>query len=242
MAYQEGDLVLCTVDKIEQTTVFVKLPTGEQGTIITSEIAPGRIKNIREYVVPNKKIVCKILKISGNNIELSLRRVSVKERTEIMDKYKQEQSSKSALNQILKENYKKIEEEILKDFPSLFDFLLKAKDTPEVLEKYIPKQFHEAINKLTQKKHKDVEVKKIIKLRCFKEDGIKRIKAVLTLSKDEPKEKKIILSYLAAGSVLATSTAPNYKEANTNLEALTKKVEQKSKQNACEFSLEEKKQ
>lgn len=93
---EEGDLILCTVSRIEHTAVFVTLPSGEQGTIVLSEIAPGRIKNIREYVMPNKKIVCKIIRISGNNIDLSLRRVSAKERTEVMDKYKQEQTAKSA--------------------------------------------------------------------------------------------------------------------------------------------------
>jgi translation initiation factor 2 alpha subunit (eIF-2alpha) len=32
---------------------------------------------MRAYVVPNKKIVCKILRVSGDNVELSLRRVNV---------------------------------------------------------------------------------------------------------------------------------------------------------------------
>jgi len=57
MEFEEGDVVLCTVEKIEGTVVFVNIDgTNKQGTIITSEVAPGRIRNIREYVVPKKKI------------------------------------------------------------------------------------------------------------------------------------------------------------------------------------------
>ena len=54
-----GDIVLCTVDRIIGTTVFVGIEGNGEGSIVTSEIAPGRIRNLRDYVVPKKKIVCK---------------------------------------------------------------------------------------------------------------------------------------------------------------------------------------
>ena len=69
-----GDIVLCTVERIEKTIVFVKIEDENkdlEGSIIMSEVAPGRIRNIRNYVVPKKKIVCKVLRISGNRIDLS---------------------------------------------------------------------------------------------------------------------------------------------------------------------------
>ena len=58
---EEGQIVLCTVDKIVGTTVFVKIEDNGEGTITTSEISPGRIRNLRKYVIPGKKIVCKVL-------------------------------------------------------------------------------------------------------------------------------------------------------------------------------------
>jgi len=55
MEIKEGDLVIATVKKIEGTTVFVEIEDSEiKGSIVFSEIAAGRIRNIREYVVPNK--------------------------------------------------------------------------------------------------------------------------------------------------------------------------------------------
>ena len=75
-----GEIVMCTVDRIVGTIVFVKIDGNGEGSIILSEIAPGRIRNLRDYVVPKKRIVCKILRISGDRIDLSLRRVTQKER------------------------------------------------------------------------------------------------------------------------------------------------------------------
>ena len=57
----EGQIVLGTVSKIVGTTVFVEIEGNGEATLITSEISPGRIRNLRDYVVPGKKIVCKIL-------------------------------------------------------------------------------------------------------------------------------------------------------------------------------------
>jgi len=105
MNLEEGDLVLCTVERIERTVVFVKIfLNGEEigGSVTTSEIAPGRIRNIRDYVVPKKKIVCKVLRISQKgNIELSLRRVTPKEKKEVMDQDSQEKSYIKILKSVL---------------------------------------------------------------------------------------------------------------------------------------------
>src|SRR4030042_2351 len=103
---EEGELVLCTVDKIMGTTVFIKIEEyGLMGTIATSEIASGRIRNIRDYVVPNKKIVCKVLRINREreNIDLSLRRVSQKDQKEILQKYSKEKASAAIIELVAKD-------------------------------------------------------------------------------------------------------------------------------------------
>ncbi len=233
--WKEGDLVLCTVEKIEGTLVFVKLSDNNQGTIITSEVAPGRIRNLRDYVVPKKKIVCKVLRVLNEHIDLSMRRVSAKEKKEVMDKYKQEQTAKSAINQLLKESAKEVEEKILKKFNSLYDFLIEAKENPKLLGDYIPKEFISAVTKLTQKKQKDVEVRKIIKLQCLEDDGIQRIKKILSL------EKSAIVTYISAGKFQVKVKAENYKVANQIMNELTEKIEKSAKENSCECEILEKK-
>ena len=232
---EEGDLVLCTVEKILGTTVFVKLASGEKGTLITSEIAPGRIRNLREYVVPNKKIVCKVLRIRGDQINLSLRRVSSKEKKDILTKLKQEQSSKSGLHQILKDKAEGVEKKILEKFDSLFEFLSSAREDEKLVKTYIPAEFHEAIKKLTQKKRKDVEVKKLIELKCLEDDGVNKIKKMLNVSDD-----KVKISYLSAGKFQVVLKQENYKKANQEIDVVLEKLEDSAKKNSCEFEIIEK--
>ena len=76
---EEDEFVLCTVNNVHYHSVFVKLDEyGKTGLIHISEIAPGRIRNIRDYVIEGKKVVCKILKVDAKtgHIDLSLRRVN----------------------------------------------------------------------------------------------------------------------------------------------------------------------
>ena len=60
MNFKEDDLILGTVKKIEGTTAYVELDNETQGSLSFSEIAPGRIRNIREFISLGKKIVCKV--------------------------------------------------------------------------------------------------------------------------------------------------------------------------------------
>src|SRR3989304_1847417 len=101
MNLDTGDIILCTVDHIVGTTVFVHIEGNGEASIVFSEIAPGRIRNIRDYVVPKKKIVCKVLRVSGDRIDLSLRRVTQKEQKELKERYKQEKSYESILKGVL---------------------------------------------------------------------------------------------------------------------------------------------
>ena len=48
---------------------------------------------LTRYVFPGKKILCNILKISGNRIHLYLRRVKQNEKKLLLDKIKKEKNS-----------------------------------------------------------------------------------------------------------------------------------------------------
>ena len=56
MALEEGEIIFCTVNKIVGTTVFVSIDGNGDGSLSFSEVAAGRIRNIRDYIVPKKKI------------------------------------------------------------------------------------------------------------------------------------------------------------------------------------------
>lgn len=228
---EEGDIVLCTVEKIEGTTVFVTLQNGTRGTIIMSEIAPGRIRNIREYVIPNKKIVCKILRATPDHLDLSLRRVTSKERAIVLEEYKQELTAKTIFKSVLKDKAKEVEENVLKDFSSAGEFIAALKEDESLLTKYIPAEYIEAIRKISQKKEKEIEVKKTIKLKCLAINGITKIKEILS-------NDHIKINYIAAGTFQASIKDKDGKKANQKMNEFLNEIEKKAKANSCEFSAE----
>ncbi len=139
---QEGEVFLCTVKRIEGTTVFLELEIGEkkvEGTMIFSEVSPGRIRNIREFVVPNKKVVCKVLRIRDGHPELSLRRVSGKQREELMDRFKKEQVLTNILKPVLKDKVQNVLQKI-KETYELADFLDEVRENPEIIEPFVGKK------------------------------------------------------------------------------------------------------
>ena len=225
MELEESQVVLCTVIKIVDTTVFVKIEDNGEGTIITSEIAPGRIRNLRDYVVPNKKIVCKVLSIDKvGSVHLSLRRVSAKERKEVLEQYSKEKSLASTLKTIVKDAEKVIEK--IKKNHTLADFFEKVKEAPELLEKLVSKEEAEKLLKiLKEKKEKEVSVKREFQLKTEAGDGIIKIKKIL------PEEA----TYKAAGKFFLTIKNKSYKDANIKLNKLLEEIEKKAKQEGLFF-------
>lgn len=103
---EEGDLVLCTVKKILFHSVFVSIDEYKEleGMVHISEVAPGRIRNLRDYIRENKQIVCKVLRIDRQkgHIDLSLRRVNPSARSKKLNEYKQEEKAEKILEQVAK--------------------------------------------------------------------------------------------------------------------------------------------
>jgi len=232
---EEGDMVLCTVDRIAGTVVFVKIEGEErEGSIILSEIAPGRIRNLREYVIPKKKIVCKVLRTEGGTISLSLRRVTQKEKKEVMDQYNQERSYVSILKSVVKEKANEVIENITKK-RKLYDLFEEARTNPKELEELLGKENAKKILDiiLEQKKSKTI-IKRTISLKTQEPNGVYIIKNIL----ENP--GTIGIKYLSAGKYSLKIETDNGKKGEQELKLFLEKVEKKAKETGVQFEVKEK--
>ena len=237
MEIEEGNVVLCTVDKIRGTLVFVNIDgTNKEGSIVLSEVAPGRIRNLRDYVVPKKKIVCKILRATGDKIHLSLRRVTKKEREELMNEIRLEKSYTAIFNTILgKEKTKEIIEKITEE-QKFYDFIEETKNDPKILEKQIGKANAEKILEIiSSQKPKIATIKKEINLRTIDPEGLDLIKKTLG------KIKNAEIKYISAGKYSLKTRAENIKLADNRLKEIFENIENQAKENNLEFNIYEKK-
>src|SRR3989338_7972247 len=133
---EEDELVMCTVTKVQFHSVFVTLDEYDKGGMIhISEVSPGRIRNIRDFVREGKKIVCKVLRVNEEkgHIDLSLRRVTETQKRSKVDELKQEQKAEKILefvakdlNMDIKKLYSTINENISKKYASLNEFFEKV--------------------------------------------------------------------------------------------------------------------
>ena len=231
---EQNQIVLCTVDKILGTTVFVKIDDKYEGTITTSEISPGRIRNLRDYVVPGKKIVCKILSIKGDKIYLSLRRVKQNEKKELLDKISKERSLKAILKTVLQDKSKETIQKIEEHY-SITDFFEQTKENPKLVEKFTSKTDAEKILKILEtKKDKPKEIKYIIHLSSNASDGINIVKSIL---QNGSKESKATISYLAAGKYRISLTGKDFKEIKTEINKVLEHIEKAAKKQHAEYIL-----
>ena len=229
MELKENDVVMCTVKKIEGTTVFLELEDSLKGSMVMSEVAAGRIRNLREYVYPNKKVVCKVLKITPDHLELSLRRVTGKEREEIQSRFKKERTFINMIKAIVN-NSEEVIAKIKKDH-ELWSFFDNVREDPSLLEKFVKKSESDAIAKLLQEK-KEKSVKKTIILKSMSESGLLDIKEILTMKNTE-------VHYMGSSQFSISVKAKDFKEAQHQLESAIKQIESKSKEKKVFFELKD---
>ena len=221
---EEGELLLCTVANVQYHSVFVDIDEyGKSGLIHISEISPGRIRNIRDFVKEGKKIVCKVLRVNTEKgyIDLSLRRVNESEKRRKVDEIKKEQNAEKILEIAAvkigiktEELYNEISEKI-KSYASLHDFFEQvAKDEVELASLGINKKYLSIIEETIKQRIKpaEVEIKGKLKITTYAPNGIGIIKESLKKAEDAAKGK-ISISYLGSGLYRFMVKASDYKEA-----------------------------
>lgn len=231
----EDDIVMCTVKGIEGTTVFLHIEGDGEGSMTMSEVAAGRIRNIREYISPNKKIVCKILRITQDgHIQLSLRRVTGKEREFMQERFKKEKTLFNMLKAVNKDPEVLLSK--IKEFCAPADFFDILKEKP----KSIPDTFSkEEIQKLTkilaEKKEKEKVVKREIIIKSNSDRGVEEIKEVLCSV-----IHSIEIRYLGSSRFSLIAKSNDFKDASHKLAQALQDITQKAKERRLLLEIKEK--
>ncbi len=232
---EEGELVMCTVTSVQYNSVFVVLDeSGKSGMIHISEVSPGRIRNIRDYVVEGKKVVCKVLRIhrERGHIDLSLRRVSDGQRRRKVNQLKKEQVCEKILEFVannlktdLKKLYKPIFEKVSGEYEGLSDcFIDIVKEKYDIKNLGLDKKTEEMLENTIRQRIKPemVEIKGEFSLVSYAPNGMEIVKKAL--QKGEEMDGDFIIRYKGAGKYTLEITAEDYKEAEDVLSKVTKPV------------------
>ncbi|MBW2987688.1 S1 RNA-binding domain-containing protein [Candidatus Woesearchaeota archaeon] len=218
-----SEIVLCTVTKIHHTSVFVTLDEfgNKSGMIHISEISPGRIRTIGDYVKEGKKIICKVLRVDKErgHIDLSLRRVNEGKRREKTDQLKKEQKAEKAVDFIAEQLKLKPLDLYNKLKPVAFE---EYNFLHECFEDIVIDQFDAKNFKLDSKTTKilvdtikqrmkpaEIEIKGTFDLVTYKPNGVEQLKQAIKLTQ----HPQIIVKYLGGGKYSFQVKSTNYDDA-----------------------------
>jgi len=236
---ESGDLVIATIESVMDYGAYANLDEySRRGFLHISEISSARIRNIRDFVRENQKMVLKVVRINleRGHIDLSLRRVTKRERIEKIKSWKKERKGEALLHAVgekaglpndqiyqivglpLEEKYG-LYEGFEKTVKEGTDFLLKL-GIPEDIAKVVAQVADERI------KIKMVKVRGVLEIRCMKPNGIKCIKTTFKAASDSQKAKdvKVEFAVLAAPKYSIEVSADSWKRAEDILNKVSDNV------------------
>lgn len=231
---EHEELVLCTVTNVQFHSVFCKLDEYDKpGMIHISEIAPGRIKNIREFVQEGKKVVCKVLQVNKErgHIDLSLRRVNEGQKRTKLNDIKQEQFAEKIVEGVAKAKkmdpkliFTKIRQPIFAKYPGFYSaFEAASRDEEDLVKLGIEAALAKDLTEAVKSKIKPPVVQVIgdITLSSTAPNGIEIIRNALHEAKQV---KDLTIKYTGAGTFHMVVTSDDFKKAEKMMKEATEKV------------------
>jgi translation initiation factor 2 subunit 1 len=233
-----GDLVIATVNSVMDYGAYANLDEyNRRGFLHISEISSARIRNVRDFVRENQKLVLKVLRVDKEkgHIDLSLRRVNKRERIEKVKSWKEDRKGIALLFAVAdkagltKEQANQQIGAVLEEKYGLYPAFEKiAKEGISVVtELGIPENIAQVIVQVAEEriKVKMVKIRGVIEVRCPQRNGVKCIQEAFNkATSSQLKTAKIEFSVIAAPKYRVEVSADNWKRAEDLLEKVGEKV------------------
>jgi len=232
-----GELVICTIDKINPNSVFVKLVEyDKEGMIHISEVASGWIRDIRHHVKQGQMIVAKVINIDleKNFIALSIKRVSEEEEKEKLKEFKLEQKAEKMLGQFPKDiDVEKIVDYFIENFGGVYNGFLISLTEPEKIN--LPKNILDIVIEVAKNniEQKEFVFKSEITMKTTRPDGIEAIKSVLL----EAQKNGLDIKYISAPNYLIKFKTKDAKKGSKDFDKLLEKISTDAKKNGIEVNI-----
>lgn len=243
-----GELVICKIVKIHPNSAFAELIEYKiSGMIHVSEVALKWVRDIREFLKENQYVVCRVMKVEGDSVFLSVKRVRREDSERKLNEFKRENKAEKMLEMAGKKMGKSLEqayEEVGHGLQEEFGSLTKAvefalKDPALLRSKGIPKQWVDTLSDIAKKSYSEkvYEIRAKLNIVCFREDGIETIKKILS----DVQEDGIEVKYISAPEYMIVGRGKNYKEIESKIRGVAERIEKevKKQHGECSFEIEE---
>jgi len=236
---ESGDLVIASIESVMDYGAYANLDEYQKrGFLHISEISSARVRNVRDYVREKQKLVLKVVHVNleKGHIDLSLRRVTKRERIEKVKAWKKERKGEVLLRAVAEKVGLPVDEvyqkagTILEERFGLYEgFEEVLKEGTEVLTKLgIPEDIAKAFAQVAEERiHiKMVKVRGVLEVRCMKQNGVGCIRDAFVGAKKalKAKDAKIEFYVISAPKYSVEVSADNWKRAEDLLDEVSQKV------------------
>ena len=234
-----GDLVVASVARVEDYGAYVKLDEfkGIEGLVHISEISTTWVRNIRDHAREGQKLVLKVLRVSAqrNQIDLSLRRVTGREKSEKMLEWKKERKAESILKSAGDKLQKPGEVETIRDLlmekhGSLYSPIEEGMDEgPELLVKSgLSPDWAQAVLEVSRSKIRleKSKVRATVSVYCHKPGGLGIIKQSFVSAKKirKPRGTDVKIYSVGAPKYRIEVQASNFESAEKALNLVVEEL------------------
>ncbi|AFH43078.1 translation initiation factor IF-2 subunit alpha [Fervidicoccus fontis] len=248
-----NELVIATVKEIFDYGAYVELDeyNGMRAFLPWSEVATKWVKNIKEVLKENEKIVVKVIRVNKQKkqVDVSLKRVYDSEKKKKMHWYKRNQRAEKILElaaqklgKTLDDAYNDIGWPLLDHYSDLYTALETAvmlgPDTlrvPNAKEEWIMPVYEEANKHI---KIKQVKVTRIINLWSTSPSGIEDIRSVLLNMKNISEDNSSVNIYtIGAPKYKIEVISEDYKSAERIINSILEKAEKDAQKLKVNFEV-----
>jgi len=217
---REGELVVCRITRINPNSAFAELVEYDRiGMIHVSEVAARWVRDIREFIKENQFVVCRVIRVEGDHVSLSIKRVRQEDASSRINEFKRENKAEKLLEMAAKPMKKTLEQAyqevgfgLQEEFGSLSKAFEVAWKNPELFKaKGVPQAWLGPITEIAKKAYseKTYELKAELSLMCYAPNGIEVIKSALEAA---AKEDGVEVKYISTPKYMLVARGKNYKE------------------------------
>lgn len=232
---EDGYVVIATVKRIQSYGAYVGLDEydGKEGLLHISEISSRWVRNIRNHVRQNQKVVLQVLRTdkAKKQIDLSLRRISQDDKRKKLEQWKKARKAETLLRQVANQFDMELtdlfEEEgvkLLEHYDSLYDALVAAsKRGSEALTiAGMSEEIADVLSEVSRDKIiiKGVTIQGIVELTSLNNDGVEDIRMAFIDADKIANEHDASLKITTKGApkYRLELTAEDYKKAEIALD------------------------
>ncbi len=242
---QYWELVVCRIASIHPNSVDVEMiEYGRKGMVHVSEVAKRWVRDIREFLKQGQYVICRVMRVDGENVHLSIKRVDRSESESRLGEFKRERKAAKMLElagknlkKTLEQSYNEIGYKLQEEFGSLAKSFEIALKNPELMrQKKIPEKWIKELTDIAERSYEEKTYRLTgeLDIVSYQPNGIETIKKVLLQAKE--KNKSIEIKYISAPKYMLTLSGKNYKKLEAKIATIGEEIVNEIKHNKGEAS------